>query len=89
MQTTYAQGDMAQYLADNPTKVKIHLFSAGSAVRIDKPFAVMRSVEIAPFIALGVHYQRYFRDFTANYFDTAAIAPEVGMNTYYAFGPSP
>ncbi len=82
LQSSYGQGEMAQYLADNPTKAKIHLLSVGGGIRIDRLYKLGNIWSWAPFLGVIVHYQRYFRDFNDNFLHTVGFTPEIGINNY-------
>ena len=83
MQSGYGQGDMAQYLADNPTKAKIHLLSLGGGLRIDRLFKAGRTWSLAPFMGFTAHYQRYFRQIDSGFLQVVGFAPEIGLNNYF------
>lgn len=86
MQAGYGQGEMAQYLADNPTKAKIHLLTLGGGVRFDRIFQFGRVYALAPFIAYTTHYQRYFRQIDTGFLQTVGFVPELGVNNYFRLG---
>lgn len=86
MQASYGQGDMAQYLADNPTKARIHMLTLGGGVRIDRQIPVGRIYSFAPFIGYTTHYQRYFRQIDYGFLQTVGFAPEIGVNNYFRLG---
>ncbi|MFZ5629597.1 MAG: hypothetical protein ACOY5B_10745 [Spirochaetota bacterium] len=83
LQSGYGQGDMAQYLADNPTKAKIHLLSLGGGMRIDRLLKVGRTWSLAPFLGFTAQYQRYFRQIDSGFLQTVGFAPEIGLNNYF------
>jgi len=87
LQSGYGQGDMAQYLAENPTKAKIHLLSLGGGMRIDRLFKLGRTYSLAPFVGFATHYQRYFRQIDSGYLSIAGFSPEIGVNNYFRLAP--
>jgi TolB-like protein len=86
-QYSYANGDVAQYLEDNPTKVKIHMMSLGGGARFDRLFQFGKRYSVAPFVGINLHYQRYFRDFGASATGVIAVNPEIGASAYYLVEP--
>jgi TolB-like protein len=86
MQAGYGQGEMAQYLPDNPTKVKIQLLTVGGGVRLDRLFQLGRVYSLAPYIGYTTHYQRYFRQIDTGFLQTVGFAPEAGLNQYFRLG---
>lgn len=85
-QYTYGSGDAAQYLADNPTKARINLFSAGGGLRFDRPLDLGKRYSLSPVIGVYVQYQNFFRDLSSGAYSIMAINPEIGLNQYYRLG---
>ncbi len=83
LQASYAQGDMSQYLADNPTKAGIQMVSVGGGLRVDRLYQLGRIYSIAPFMGYTTHYQRYFRQIDTGFLQTAGFSPEFGVNNFF------
>lgn len=82
-QSFYSRGDFAQYDQANPASVPVQLFSVGGGLRLDRVLTFGKRYSMAPFFAVGLHYQKYFQDFPANALNTISVNPEIGLSQYY------
>lgn len=82
-QSFYGRGDFAQYDQANPATVSVQLFSVGGGLRFDRIWTWGKRYSMAPFFAVGLHYQKYFRDFSAHALNTISVNPEIGLSQYY------